>query len=84
LPGDQIEAQWLPLIGLVYDHKDNSVEIALEASQRDVVDHIIREPREIYFAEDAQFMGLDIVDLKGAHHIVKLAFDASYEWLGGG
>jgi hypothetical protein len=30
--GDQIEAEWLPLIGLVYDHKDNAVEIALEAS----------------------------------------------------
>ena len=71
--GDQIEAEWLPVIGLVYDHKDNSVEIALEASKRDVVDHIIREPREIYFAEDGrQFMGLDIIDLKGTHHIVKL------------
>ena len=71
--GDQIEAEWLPVIGLVYDHKDDSVEIALEASKRDVVDHIIREPREIYFAEDGrQFMGLDIIDLKGTHHIVKL------------
>ena len=28
--GDQIEAEWFPVIGLVYDHKDNSVEIALE------------------------------------------------------
>ena len=71
--GDQIKAEWLPLIGLVYDHKDNSVEIALEASQRDIVDHIIRKPREIYFAEDGRrFMGLDIIDLEGAHHIVKL------------
>ena len=71
--GDQIEAEWLPVIGLVYDHKDNSVEIALEASKRDVVDHIIREPREIYFAEDGRrFMGLDIIDLEGDHHIVKL------------
>ena len=70
--GDQIKAEWLPLIGLVYDHKGNSVEIALEASKRDVVDHIIREPREIYFAEDGRrFMGLDIIDLEGAHHIVK-------------
>ena len=61
--GDQIEAEWLPVIGLVYDHKDNSVEIALEASKRDVVDHIIRKPREIYFAENGrQFMGLDIID----------------------
>ena len=71
--GDQIEAEWLPVIGLVYDHKDNSVEIALEASKRDVVDHIIREPREIYFAEDGRlFMGLDVIDSEGAHHIVKL------------
>ena len=71
--GDQIKAEWLPLIGLVYDHKDNSVEIALEASQRDIVDHIIRKPREIYFAEDGRrFMGLDIIDLEGTHHIVKL------------
>jgi hypothetical protein len=71
--GDQIEAEWLPLIGLVYDHKDNSVEVALEASKRDVVDHIIREPREIYFAEDGRrFMGLDVIDSEGTHHIVKL------------
>jgi hypothetical protein len=71
--GYQIEAGWLPVIGLVYDHKDNFVDIALEASERDVVDHIIREPREIYFAEEGrQFMGLDITDLEGAHHIVKL------------
>jgi len=71
--GDQIEAAWLPVIGLVYDHKDNFVEIALEASKRDIVDHIIQEPREIYFAEEGrQFMGLDVIDSEGAHHIVKL------------
>jgi len=52
--GNQIEAQWFPLIRFVYDHKDNSVEVALEASKRDVVDHTIREPREIYFAEDGR------------------------------
>jgi hypothetical protein len=71
--GDQIEADWLPLIGIVYDHKDDIVEIGLEDSNRIVIDHIIREPHEIYFAgEGRQFMGLDIVDLHGAHHIVKL------------
>jgi hypothetical protein len=71
--GDQIEAEWLPLIGIVYDHKDNRIEIALEDSDRVVIDHTIREPREVYFAEDGRhFIGLDIVDLNGAHHIVKL------------
>src|SRR3954470_7501133 len=50
--GDQIEAEWLPLIGITYDPKDDIVEIALED-----VDHIINKPREIYFAEEGtQFM----------------------------
>src|SRR5262249_34731017 len=81
--GDQIEAAWLPVIGLVYDHKDNFVEIALEASKRDIVDHIIQEPREIYFAEEGrQFMGLDVIDSEGAHHIVAtLLHCRSHPWL---
>ena len=71
--GDQIEAEWLPLLGITYDHKDNAVEIALEDSDRVVIDHMIKEPREIHFAEEGRhFIGLDIVDLNGAHHIVKL------------
>jgi hypothetical protein len=66
--GDQIEAEWLPLVGIAYDPKDDIVEIALEDH-----DHIINKPREIYFAEEGtQFMGLDILDGEGAHQIVKL------------
>lgn len=30
--GDQIEAEWLPLIGIVYDPKDNIAEVALEGA----------------------------------------------------
>ena len=41
--GDQIEANWLPLFGVVYDPKDDIVEIAMEG-----LDHLIRKPREIY------------------------------------
>ena len=26
--GDQVRAEWLPLLGLVYDHKDDLVEVA--------------------------------------------------------
>ena len=80
--GDQIEAEWLPVIGLVYDHKDNSVEIALEASKRDVVDHIIREPREIYFAEvraPIHGLGHNRFGRRPSHCEVKRPFDASCE-----
>ena len=27
--GDQIEAEWAPLIGMTYDHKNDLIEVAL-------------------------------------------------------
>jgi hypothetical protein len=66
--GDQIEAAWLPLIGITYDPKDDLVEIALEG-----VDHMIRKPREIYV--DGGPIGLEsveIVDANGVKQIVLL------------
>ena len=42
--GDQIEAEWLPLLGIVYDPKDDLIEVALEGS----VDHIINHPRDVW------------------------------------
>ena len=41
--GDQVEAEWLPLLGIAYDSKDDIVEVALEG-----LDHLIPSPREIY------------------------------------
>jgi hypothetical protein len=45
--GDQVEAEWLPLLGIVYDSKDDIVEVALEG-----LDHLIPSPREIYVDDD--------------------------------
>ncbi len=44
--GDRIEAEWLPLLGISYDPKNDLIDIALEG-----VDHMIHHPREIYVAE---------------------------------
>ncbi|HEX4157367.1 MAG TPA: DUF5335 family protein [Rhizomicrobium sp.] len=44
--GAQIEAEWVPLIGLTYDNKDDMIEIALEG-----LDHIIHNPRELHVEE---------------------------------
>jgi hypothetical protein len=66
--GDEIEAEWLPFLGIVYDPHDDIVEVALEN-----VDHMIPKPREIYV--DAGIGGLvaiEIVDADGARQIVKL------------
>lgn len=66
--GDQIAAEWLPLIGIVYDPKDDVVEIAMEG-----VDHLIPKPREL-FADigPGGLANLEIVDADGVRQIVRL------------
>jgi Family of unknown function (DUF5335) len=41
--GSQVEAEWLPLLGIAYDPKDDIIEIALEG-----LDHMVHRPREMY------------------------------------
>jgi hypothetical protein len=66
--GDQIEAEWLPLIGLAYDPRSDQIEVALEN-----LDHLISRPRELYFEEDlGQLSSLAIVDSEGTQQIIRL------------
>jgi hypothetical protein len=67
--GDQIEAKWLPLIGIVYDPKDDIIEVALEE-----LDHIVHKPREVFVAEEeaGALTALEIVDVEGIKQIVRL------------
>jgi hypothetical protein len=66
--GDQVEAEWLPLIGIAYDPNDDIVEVALEG-----LDHLIPKPREIYVEDGAQGMvALEIVDADDVRQIIKL------------
>lgn len=46
--GHQIQAEWLPLYGIVYDPKSDVVEVAMEG-----LDHMIHHPQEIYIDIDA-------------------------------
>lgn len=66
--GDQIEAEWAPLIGLSYDPKGDLIEVALEG-----IDHLIRSPREVSVDYDVGgVMAVEIVDMDGTSQIVKL------------
>jgi hypothetical protein len=66
--GDQIEAEWIPLNGITYDKKDDLFEIALEN-----VDHLIRQPREVWVDElGLMLQSLEVVDRDGVRHILKL------------
>ena len=66
--GDQIEAEWAPLIGITYDEKDDLIEIALEQ-----LDHLIRSPRSVFVDQGAGgLIAIAIDDGDGRHHIVRL------------
>jgi Family of unknown function (DUF5335) len=65
--GDQVEAEWLLFFGITYDPKDDIVEIALDG-----IDHLIEKPREAYVDGDNGIISMKIVDINGAHQIVKL------------
>jgi hypothetical protein len=66
--GDQVEANWLPLFGIVYDHKGDLVEIAMEG-----LDHLIYKPREIYVDRGATGLAsLEIVSEDGTRQIIQL------------
>jgi hypothetical protein len=66
--GGQIEAKWLPLLGISYDEKDDVIDIALEG-----VDHIINHPQQLQ--ADGNFAGLLTLEIKdgdGVQHLVRL------------
>jgi hypothetical protein len=66
--GDQIEAEWLPLLGITYDHKDNLLEIALEG-----VDHLIHDPRDVWADLNVgEMMSVEVIDDRGVSQIIKL------------
>jgi len=66
--GAQMEADWLPFIGISYDPNDDIIDIALEG-----VDHIIEHPREISTEEElGTLSALQITDRDGVHHLVRL------------
>jgi hypothetical protein len=65
--GQQVQANWLPLIGLAYDLKDDTVEVALEG-----LDHLIERPRDFFLDEDGGAVSsLEIIDADNARQIIK-------------
>lgn len=66
--GDQIEAEWVPLIGITYDESDDLIEIALEE-----LDHLIRGPRGIFVDYGVGgLVAIAIDDGDGNRQIVRL------------
>lgn len=49
--GDQVVAEWLPLLGVTYDHQDDLIDVALGGAAH--FNHLIHHPRAIEITEAA-------------------------------
>ncbi len=66
--GDQIQTQWAPLLGIVYDPKSDMLEIAL-----DELDHMIVHPREIFLESGPTGLtSLEVEDAEGTKQLITL------------
>lgn len=66
--GDQIEAEWVPLLGITYDPKNDLVEVLVEG-----LDHLIRHPRDIYIDEGPTGLAsMEVIDTDDVRQIIRL------------
>jgi hypothetical protein len=66
--GHQIQAEWIPLIGVSYDPRNDLVAVVAEG-----VEHIIRKPTQIQIEHDAEWVRrLEVVDIEGNRHTLTL------------
>jgi hypothetical protein len=66
--GDQVIAEWIPLLGMTYDSRNDLLDVALDRAS-----HLIRHPREIVVDETAAGLAnVAIIDEDGTRHVVRL------------
>jgi hypothetical protein len=66
--GDQIEADWIPLVGLSYDPKNDVFAVIAEG-----VDHLIRHPKQIHIDHELEWLlNIEAIDAEDNRHVVLL------------
>ena len=66
--GGQIEAEWVQIYSINYDHKDDIIVISLDG-----LEHIIHRPKVISCDEsDGLVTSLEVIDMEDTHHLVQL------------
>jgi hypothetical protein len=66
--GDQIVAEWIPMIGVTYDSKDDLLDVALDRT-----DHLVYHPKEIVVEESAGgLLSIAVTTADGTREIVRL------------
>ena len=66
--GAQVVAEWVPMLGITYESKDDLLDVAFDRAN-----HLIRHPREIVVEEDAGgLLSVAVVDREGTRQLVRL------------
>jgi len=66
--GHQVQADWIPLLGLSYDSKNDVLVISAEG-----IEHWIRHPKQIHIDQEIDWLrSVEAVDAENNHHIVLL------------
>jgi hypothetical protein len=66
--GDQIVAEWVPLLGVTYDSRDDLLDIALDRA-----DHLVYHPKQIVVEENADgLLSIAVTAANGTRQIVRL------------
>jgi Family of unknown function (DUF5335) len=66
--GDQIAAEWVPMLGVTYEIRDDVLDVDL-----DRVGHRIQHPRQIMVEQNGDVItSIDVVDGDGARQIIRL------------
>jgi len=66
--GDQIVAEWVPLLGITYDSGDDLLDVALDRAN-----HLIYHPKEIVVDETPTGLSsVAVVDANGLRQVVRL------------
>lgn len=67
--GDQVIAEWIPLLGITYEPNDDVLDVALDGTN-----HLIRRPQQIA-VDEAAAGGINTVAVTsgdGASHVIRL------------
>lgn len=66
--GDQIAAEWVPLLGISYNSRNDMLELGLEG-----LNHLIHRPKMIFVDElGTGLLSISVTDEDDAQHIVRL------------
>ena len=66
--GDQVIAEWVPIIGITYDSQDDLLDVALDRA-----DHLVYHPKEIAVEEGAEGLrSIAVTAADGSRQTVRL------------